>query len=454
MPRDASGNYTLPAGNPVIGGTIISDSWANPTMSDVGDEITNSLDRNGRGGMLVPFRNADGTISGPGITWANEPTSGLFREGLGETRMGILGSPTTRWIDVTGEPVGSQKPFEIWNGSEWVAPEAGGGGDVLLDNNEFLLARNFNNSGTVNLIKANLNDEIEFGDVPALMPNTLVVVQGILGNLSGNADTATTAGSAGTAGTVTTPAQPAITSVGVLAGLTVTAPIAGSITGNAATATSATTAGSATTAVSAGTAGTVTVAAQPVITSVGTLTSLTVSGPLNLASLAVTGAGTFGTVTSAGLLAINSGGMNIVGTTTQTGGLNITGPISILGGNNMAIGAGGNMSIPGGKLTVNTAINALDADPNLAMRRSGTTSEHFMDFNNANNTDISNQRYGIYLTPTGDFVIGQSATDRSFVINTGSPTVTRIILGKLTAFDPNVVGGLWNNAGVINISAG
>ena len=57
-------------------------------------------------------------------------------------------------------------------------------------------------------------------------------------------------------------------SVGVLNGLTVISPIAGSITGNAATATTATT---------ATTAGTVTTAAQPAITSVGTLTSLTVS---------------------------------------------------------------------------------------------------------------------------------------------------------------------------------
>jgi hypothetical protein len=59
-----------------------------------------------------------------------------------------------------------------------------------------------------------------------------------------------------------------LTSVGTLADLTVTNPIAGSITGNAATATSATT------------AGTVTTAAQPAITSVGTLTGLTVTNPI------------------------------------------------------------------------------------------------------------------------------------------------------------------------------
>lgn len=59
-----------------------------------------------------------------------------------------------------------------------------------------------------------------------------------------------------------------LTSVGTLSALTVTATIAGSVNGNAATATTAT---------SATSAGTVTTAAQPAITSVGTLTSLTTS---------------------------------------------------------------------------------------------------------------------------------------------------------------------------------
>ena len=69
-------------------------------------------------------------------------------------------------------------------------------------------------------------------------------------------------------------------SVGLLESLSVTNPIVGNITGNAATATSASnalSANSALTATTATTAGTVTTAAQPSITSVGTLTSLTVS---------------------------------------------------------------------------------------------------------------------------------------------------------------------------------
>ena len=72
------------------------------------------------------------------------------------------------------------------------------------------------------------------------------------------------------------------------------------VTGTVANATYATSAGSATTATSATTAGTVTTAAQPNITSVGTLTSLTVTGNTNSGNVIV------GNITaSGGILAAN-----------------------------------------------------------------------------------------------------------------------------------------------------
>jgi len=58
-------------------------------------------------------------------------------------------------------------------------------------------------------------------------------------NVTGTVASATSAGSATTAGTVTTAAQPNITSVGTLSGLTVTGTITGSVSGSAATATTA-----------------------------------------------------------------------------------------------------------------------------------------------------------------------------------------------------------------------
>jgi len=84
MPRDASGNYTLPPGNPVVPRTIIETDWANPTMEDIAFALTDSLSRTGLGGMAGPFKNADGTISAPGISWTNEPSSGWYRKGANE----------------------------------------------------------------------------------------------------------------------------------------------------------------------------------------------------------------------------------------------------------------------------------------------------------------------------------------------------------------------------------
>jgi hypothetical protein len=84
VPRDSNGNYTLPAGNPVVPGTVIEAAWANPTMSDIGTAITDSLSRSGQGGMLVPFKNSDGTMAAPGITWANESSSGWYRKANNE----------------------------------------------------------------------------------------------------------------------------------------------------------------------------------------------------------------------------------------------------------------------------------------------------------------------------------------------------------------------------------
>lgn len=45
MPRDSSGNYTLPAGNPVVTQTLITSNWANTTLSDIAAALTDSLSK-------------------------------------------------------------------------------------------------------------------------------------------------------------------------------------------------------------------------------------------------------------------------------------------------------------------------------------------------------------------------------------------------------------------------
>jgi hypothetical protein len=106
-------------------------------------------------------------------------------------------------------------------------------------------------------------------------------------SVANNVSSANTALTALTAGTVTTNAQPNIRSVGTLTSLSVTGNVTanlfvGTISGSVANAGYATTAGFATTA------GTVITAAQPNITSIGTLTSLSVAGNINAGNVIAT----------------------------------------------------------------------------------------------------------------------------------------------------------------------
>lgn len=99
MPRNSGGVYSLPAGNPVVSGTIIESEWANTTMEDIEEALTNSLDRNGFGGMLAPMTFADGTESLPGIAWTGEPATGLYREALNDMRLSVDGLKLFRWYN-------------------------------------------------------------------------------------------------------------------------------------------------------------------------------------------------------------------------------------------------------------------------------------------------------------------------------------------------------------------
>lgn len=97
MARNSQGVYTLPAGNPVIADTTIeSDNWANPTLEDVGSEITDSLSRDAKGSMRAELGIVNGTASTPGVRFNAETGSGMFRESNGEWGFSRLGSQFLR----------------------------------------------------------------------------------------------------------------------------------------------------------------------------------------------------------------------------------------------------------------------------------------------------------------------------------------------------------------------
>jgi len=134
MPRNGSGTYTLPGGNPVEPNTVIEADWANTTLEDIADELTNSLSRNGNGGMLAPFRLFDGNASAPGLSFLLETTSGFYRPTAGELWCSMLGTPVFR-VTVNGLALSAGKTFIATNVSGVVAPANGGLGATDVPTN-------------------------------------------------------------------------------------------------------------------------------------------------------------------------------------------------------------------------------------------------------------------------------------------------------------------------------
>ncbi|ARO23046.1 hypothetical protein CO659_20915 [Rhizobium sp. S9] len=93
MPRNPStGVYSKPAGTtPAVGQVIDPAPW-NALTTDLGNEITNSLPRDGSAPMTAPLKAASGTVSAPGIGFATNPQTGLYLKGgglLGFTQNGV-----------------------------------------------------------------------------------------------------------------------------------------------------------------------------------------------------------------------------------------------------------------------------------------------------------------------------------------------------------------------------
>lgn len=90
MSRDVSGLYTLPAGNPVVTATTITTTWANTTLTDIANALSDSLSRSGQGAMTAALRGVDGTVGAPGFAFASETSLGLYRAAA--SVLGVTGS--------------------------------------------------------------------------------------------------------------------------------------------------------------------------------------------------------------------------------------------------------------------------------------------------------------------------------------------------------------------------
>tara|TARA_R110002153_G_scaffold274037_1_gene446774 strand:- start:10559 stop:13969 length:3411 start_codon:yes stop_codon:yes gene_type:complete len=91
MPRNVNGTYTLVSGNPVVTGTVIDSNWANTTMPDFGSEITDSLSRSGKGGMLAPLRGVNGSAAVPSHSFTGFVQSGMYMAAAGDLQLSVTG---------------------------------------------------------------------------------------------------------------------------------------------------------------------------------------------------------------------------------------------------------------------------------------------------------------------------------------------------------------------------
>ncbi len=103
MSRDGSGNYNLPAGNPVTTGTTIASTWANGTLTDVGTALTQSIAKDGQ---TVPTANLPmGGFKHTGVANASVRTDyaayGQVQDSGSQYLTGVAGADTIT-ASVTG----------------------------------------------------------------------------------------------------------------------------------------------------------------------------------------------------------------------------------------------------------------------------------------------------------------------------------------------------------------
>jgi hypothetical protein len=90
MSRNGSGTFNLTSGNPVVTGTTISSSWANNTLSDIANGLTQSIAADGQTPITGPLTGTNGTVvfggvgqtqipSGTTAQRSSTPASGMIR---------------------------------------------------------------------------------------------------------------------------------------------------------------------------------------------------------------------------------------------------------------------------------------------------------------------------------------------------------------------------------------
>ena len=112
MSRNGSGTYSLPAGNPVVTGTVISTTWANNTMNDLASAMTDSVAADGQTPMTGPLNLnsnkitnlANGTLTGDAVNYGQFSTPTFSGAVVCSSTLTVTGATTLNsTLAVTGD---------------------------------------------------------------------------------------------------------------------------------------------------------------------------------------------------------------------------------------------------------------------------------------------------------------------------------------------------------------
>ncbi len=244
---------------------------------------------------------------------------------------------------------------------------------------------------------------------------------------------------AGTAGTVTTAAQPNITSVGTLTSLGVSGTVtASTLVSNIATGTAPFTVTSTTqvanlnvaTAGSATTAGTVTTAAQPNITSVGTLTSLGVSGAVTASTLVSNVATGTAPFTVTSTTQVANLNVATAGSATTAGTVTTAAQPNITSVGNLTIANIDNIQIDGNTISSTNTNGNIDISPN------GTGNINLNDPVQATSTIQATRFISNIATGTAPFTVTSTTQVANLNVATAGTATTAGTV--TTAAQPNI----------------
>jgi hypothetical protein len=335
-----------------------------------------------------------------------------------------------------------------------IIEQGGGPNGAALTNNDGMdrgeLLHYHNGNIPVDAFMGWKSSNAEFTFASSVTVSNNVATISTLGNIRAGVVIANLSGNATTAGTVVTAAQPNITSVGTLTSLAVT----GNVTsGNASLGNLVT---------SNYFAGVLTTAAQPNITSVGTLGNLTVGGAANVASLNVTGTTNLGSV---GNITITGGspgqvltyGANGLSWTTVSSGSNyansnVASYLPTYSGNVSAgnVSVTGNVTITGNITAGNLGnLSALNKDGNASNILYGNGVFAAAPSSGGNITDY-------WRAKTVAFFYNSASTINLISLPTGA-TVDRVTVIVDSAFNGNAASatvGLSTGTGLEYVSTG